>query len=222
MVKTKETLIVAVLIALAFLFTTEAFQDDDADLVPLEEDLIWAGHPFSVSSDGDTTFTDSGYELIGHGNNFKDDALATSTLKDINMNQKIKVKVTADISGTHVSGDWSEIVTYIKFGKERYGVALFGNRDRTCPLSARLKGECTTEGVKVRDTFSWTWFTIENDGVNIIFEDSSGRTFILNESTDTEHKFPSGDDEWYIGINSHVLGVGTTRLDIQKIEVVYG
>lgn len=209
--------VVVMIVVIAF-FAKDKYYFDDVDLIKKQGKTTWVGHEFEIASSGNVTFTEKGYEVFGKSN--FDDSLVTSRLLDVNLNQLIKVTIIADITGVYVSGDWSEITSYIRYGENsKYGFALFGSRDHVCPLSYRMQGLCTTEEANVRDEFNFTWFSIENDGKDIIFEDSSGRSFSMNENTDTEHKFPDRNVEWNLGINSHVKGEGSTSLKIKEIIV---
>lgn len=54
------------------------------------------------------------------------------------------------------------------------------------------------------------------------FEDSSGRKFVLDENSPTSHKLSElrPDDEWRLRINSHVNGMGYTKLEIKEIQIM--
>ena len=90
----------------------------------------------------------------------------------------------------------------------KYGFALIGTEDNIAVGN-------------VRDTFKADWFSVENAGDRIIFEDSSGRKIVGDENSPTEHKLSklNQNDEWRLRINSHVNGVGDTKLEIKEIQV---
>jgi len=149
--------------------------------------------------------------------------LATSKLLDINLNQKIKVKVFANMTGEYISGDWSEFAIYVtekedSFSDNKAGIALIGSRDHVAQFSG--------ENENVRDSFNFEWFSVENTGETVIFEDSSGRSFSEDKDTDkpSSEKVFGGLDpnkEWVIRINSHVKGKGHTSIIFNKINIEY-
>jgi len=217
-----KVIVVLILVITILIFIAPSyFYFDDIDPVLRKGDVEWAGHNFRIASSGNVIFTDSGYEVTGNSNS--DDGLVTSKLTDINLNQKIKIKITADMTGEYVNGEWSEFAIYIASAEDRFfdnkaGIALMGSRDNVAQSDAPNAGE------NVRNTFSFTWFTVENTGNEIIFEDSNGR--IIREGRET-HKGSSQNvfdlnpnEEWNLRINSHVKGKGSTKLFIRKIEVL--
>ena len=189
--------------------------------------VTWAGHNFEVAqlrspdykSDGSVEWTSNGF--IAH-----DYSMPRTKLLDVNMNQKIKVKVIANMEGrldSDVSDckpdrckefdyPFSEFALYFVDSKDsheiKYGFALIGTEDNIAVGN-------------VRDTFKADWFSVENAGDRIIFEDSSGRKIVGDENSPTEHKLSklNQNDEWRLRINSHVNGVGYTKLEIKEIQV---
>ena len=190
--------------------------------------VSWAGHNFEVSqlrdvnykSDGKIEWTDNGF--LAH-----DYSMPRSKLLDVNMNQKIKIKVTANMEGKLESDvpkcttdacffdhsyPFAEFGVYFVDNKDdgeiRFGIALIGTRDRIALGNARNK-------------FKFDWFSVENTGKEIIFEDSSGRKFALDKNTRTNHTLSelNQGDEWRLRINSHVNGKGYTKLEIKEIQV---
>jgi hypothetical protein len=211
-------LIVVLVIASVF-FVPKYFYFDDIDLVKKHGIREWVGHSFAVASDGNVEFTDDGFKVIGRG--IKDDGLVTTKLVDINMNQNIKVRVVADLEGKYQSGEWSEFAIYLahnddSFFDDKIGIALMGSRDNVAQSSAPRAGE------NVRDEFSFSWFSVENTGKEIIFEDSNGRVIIddLQDRRNSRIYEELDDSEmWNLRINSHVKGVGETSLKIREIIV---
>lgn len=191
--------------------------------------VTWAGHEFEVAklkspyykSDGTVEWIDNGF--IAH-----DFSMPRSKLLDVNMNQKRKIKVIANMEGRLDSNvpdcaseaclneheyPFSEFAIYFVDSRDdyeiKYGIALLGTRDRIATGHTR-------------DEFKFGWFTVENTGKEIIFEDSSGRKFVFDENTPTEHKLSdlNQSDEWRLRINSHVNGMGYTKLEISEIQVL--
>lgn len=188
----------------------------------------WGGYNFEVAqlrsqdykSDGMVEWTDNGF--LAH-----DYSMPRSKLLDVNMNQKIKIKVIANMEGRldSVVPDckddacrneneypFAEFAIYFVDSRDtyeiKYGIALLGTSDRI--------GAGHT-----RDEFKFSWFTVENTGKEIIFEDSSGRKIITDENSPTEHKLSElqPNDEWNLRINSHVNGKGYTKLEIKDIQI---
>ncbi len=188
----------------------------------------WVGHSFEVAklrspyykSDGMVEWIDNGF--IAH-----DFSMPRSKLLNVNMNQKIKIKVIANMEGKLESDvpyckdssclneheyPFAEFATYFVDSRDgyeiKYGIALFGTRDRIATGHTR-------------NEFKFDWFSIENTGKEIIFEDSSGRRFVLDENSPTRQKLSilNKDDEWRLRINSHVNGKGYTKLEIKEIQV---
>lgn len=190
--------------------------------------VTWAGHNFEVAklkspyykSDGIVEWIDNGF--LAH-----DYSMPRSKILDVNMNQKIKIKVIANMEGKldSVVPDckddacfneheypFAEFAIYFVDSRDdyeiKYGIALFGTRDRISTGHTR-------------NQFKSEWFAVENTGKEIIFEDSSGRRFVLDENSPTEHKLSilNKDDEWRLRINSHVNGMGYTKLEIKEIQI---
>lgn len=191
--------------------------------------VTWAGHNFEVGqlrsadykSDGMVEWTDNGF--IAH-----DYSMPRSKLLDVNMNQKIKIKVIGNFEGElkspvpscasescffESSYPFSEFAIYFVDSRDtyeiKYGIALLGTNDRIAAGN-------------VRNKFKFDWFSVENTGREIIFADSSGRKIVTDENSPTEHKLSSlnQDDEWRLRINSHVNGKGYSKLAISEIQIV--
>lgn len=189
--------------------------------------VIWAGHNFEVAklnspyykSDGVVEWTSNGF--IAH-----DYSMPRSKILDVNMNQKIKIKVIGNFEGKLESDvpdctsedclfensyPFAEFAIYFVDSRDsyeiKYGIALIGTRDRIAIGHARSE-------------FKFDWFTVENTGKEIIFEDSSGRKLVLDESSQTHQQLNvlNPKDEWSLRINSHVNGKGYTKLEIKEIQ----
>ena len=199
--------------------------------------VTWAGHLFEIarlstlqydtSGNKDIKFTENGFAAPSF-------SLPRSKLLDVNMNQKIKIKVIGNFEGQLENMDtvnkdcnekinwhgakcltteeyhFSEICIYLVDSKEtKYGVRCLGTRDSI------------TRG-NIREHFNFDWFTLENTGQGIIFNDSSGFKLDLTNDTQTEHKLTDLDknDEWRLRINSHVNGIGYSKLEISEIQIM--
>lgn len=189
----------------------------------------WAEHDFEIAqlqssyykSDGKVEWTENGF--LAH-----DYSMPRSKILDVNMNQKRKIKVIANMEGKLESDvpdckddaclneheyPFAEFAIYFVDSRDdyeiKYGIALFGTRDRINTGHAR-------------DEFKFDWFSVENTGKEIIFEDSSGRKFILDENSPTRQKLSvlNQGDEWRLKINSHVNGKGYTKLEISEIQII--
>lgn len=190
--------------------------------------VTWAGYNFEVAklkspyykSDGKVEWTNNGFIA-------RDFSMPRSKLLDVNMNQKIKIKVIANMEGKLESDvsdckddacfneheyPFAEFATYFVDSRDsyeiKYGIALVGTRDRIAAGHARSE-------------FKLDWFTVENTGKEIIFEDSSGRKIVTDENSPTEQKLSilDRDDKWRLRINSHVNGMGYTKLEIKEIQI---
>jgi hypothetical protein len=191
--------------------------------------VTWAGFDFEISQFRDINYkSDGNIEWIENGFIAHDYSLPQSKLLNVNMNQKIKIKVIANMEGSLESDvpdcttescffkheyPFAEFAIYFvdsrDHGEIRYGIALIGTRDRIAAGHAR-------------DEFKFDWFSVENTGKQIIFEDSSGRRLVFDENSNTYHNLSdlNQDDEWRLRINSHVNGKGYTKLEIKEIQVV--
>lgn len=205
----------------------QIFTGDSQDFDNLHQ-VSWAGHKFEVAklkspyykSDGMIEWTDNGF--IAH-----DYSMPRSKMLDVNMNQKIKIKVIGNFEGklesdvpdctsedclNEHSYPFAEFATYFVDSRDsyeiKYGIALIGTRDRIAAGHAR-------------NTFKLEWFTVENTGKEIVFEDNLGRKIITDENSPTEHKLSelNRDDEWRLRINSHVNGKGFTKMEIKEIQI---
>lgn len=190
--------------------------------------VSWAGHNFEVAklrspyykSDGMIEWIDNGF--IAH-----DYSMPRSKMLDVNMNQKIKIKVIGNFEGKLESDvpdcasenclsehdyPFAEFAIYFVDSRDsyeiKYGIALIGTRDRITAGHARSE-------------FKFDWFSVENTGKEIIFEDNLGRKLVFDKNTPSEHKLSdlNQDDEWKLRINSHVNGIGYTKLTISEVEI---
>ncbi|MBI4010049.1 MAG: hypothetical protein HY361_02545 [Candidatus Aenigmarchaeota archaeon] len=201
------------------------------------KEVTWAGHPFEIgklstfqyptSGNAGIQFTDKGFYAPSY-------SLPRSKLLDVNMNQKIKVKVTGNFEGqlynmstvnagcgkninyygakclTTEAYHFSEICIYLVDSKEtKYGIRCLGTRHNL------IQGN-------IREHFKFDWFTVENTGKGVIVEDSSGIKLDFIDDMTTEHSISSLDknDKWRLRINSHVNGEGWSRVEINDIEIV--
>lgn len=199
--------------------------------------VTWAGHLFEIGKLSTSQYDNSGNDGIqftDNGFSAPSFSLPRSKLLDVNMNKKIKIKVSGNFEGkldnidtvnkdcgeetnwygakclTTEAYHFSEICIYLVDSKEaKYGIRCLGTRDSI------IKGN-------IRETFKFKWFTVENTGKGIIFEDSSGFKLDLTQDLTTEHKLSSLDknDEWRLRINSHVNGVGYSKLEISEIKIL--
>ncbi|MBI3412745.1 MAG: hypothetical protein HY051_01525 [Candidatus Aenigmarchaeota archaeon] len=201
------------------------------------KEVTWAGHPFEIgklstlqyptSGNAGIQFTDKGFYASSY-------SLPRSKLLDVDMNQKIKIKVTGNFEGqlynmstvnagcgeninyygakclTTEAYHFSEICIYLVDSRgTKYGIRCLGTRHNI------MQGN-------TREHFKFDWFIVENTGKGIIFEDSSGVKLDLTNDTKTAHSILSLDktDTWRLRINSHVNGEGWSRLEINEIEIV--
>ena len=200
--------------------------------------VMWAGHSFEVAyldtsqyqttGNKDITFTNSGWYAPSY-------SLPRSKLLDVNLNRKVKVKITANFEGEMKStnegctGDcittekyhYSEIATYM--------VDESGNRQGMRVLSARQN---IAQG-NVKDNYQFTELTVESTDDEIIVTDSTGYTLSFDRefnyvTSGGERELNTGgnygklnqDQKWFLSINCHVNGEGNCKLDIKEIQVI--
>lgn len=187
--------------------------------------VTWVGHRFEVGELKDPNYDSSGtVELLADGFRGGSHSLPRTKLLDLNLNQPMTLKVTADISGELESPNPDCVTTLCRTGRRyrfaevalylidregaRFGVALLGTRDHIRAGNGRSE-------------FKFTEFTIENTGQAIIFTDSSGRRIVSDAISETEHRLSDlkTDGEWRLGINSHTNGEGYTEVRIKAIEI---
>jgi hypothetical protein len=166
-------------------------------------------------------------------------AMPRTRLLDVNLNQKIKVKIKADFEGglddsiansnegcegwciTTEQYHFSELGIYaIDEDGNKQGLRMFGTR------------RSIAEGNSSKD-FAFTELTIENTGDEIIVTDNTGHKVLL--TADLNYATGAGgekiyvgadygemnqDQNWFLGINSHANGEGYTKLKIKEIQVI--
>lgn len=203
-------------------------------------EVTWAGHLFEVGqlrtsqykSDGTVEFTDDGFEAESY-------AMPRTKLLDINLNQKIKVKIKADFEGgldDSISNSNKECVGFC-ITTEQYHFTEFGiyaidedgNKQGLRVFGTRQN---ITEGNSRKD-FAFSELTIENTGERIIVTDNTG--FKVSFTKDLNYAAGEGgkdiyvgadygemdqNQKWVLGINSHVNGEGYTKLKIKEIQVI--
>lgn len=201
------------------------------------EQVTWAGHRFEravlntnqykTSGNKAVTFTDSGWHAPSY-------SMPRSRMLDVNLNQKVRVKVTGTFEGESTSSNenctgrcittekyhFSEFAIYV--GDEsgnRQGVMNLGTRDNV------IRGNS-------RRTYTFTSLTVENTGNEIMLTDSNG--FTLSYTPDFKYVTAHGTKEenrgghygtlnknqkWFLGINCHVNTDGYCKLHITDIRV---
>lgn len=210
--------------------------------------VTWAGHKFEVgklstqqyetSGNDSIQFTDSGWYAPSF-------SMPRSKLLDINLNEKVKLKITADFEGSLknmdiVNKDCGENINWYgakcktteAYHFSEFGIYIIdedGNRQGIRILGTRQN----IEQGNSREKYKFTEFTIENTGEEIKFVDSTGFKFsyskdlkyITTEAGTEENK--SGDygivnpnQKWILGINCHVNGEGFCQLNIEEIQVL--
>lgn len=198
-------------------------------------DVTWAGYVFEVGqlrtsqykSDGAVEFTNDGFKAGSY-------SMPRTKLLDVNLNQKIKVKIIADFEGRIDSSNedclgfcitteqyhFSEFAIYaIDEDGNKQGMRVLGTRHNVVQGNSRKE-------------FAFTELTVENTGDEIIVTDSTGYKISytkdfryimsgagkeLNEGGDYGKLNQS--QKWVLGINSHVNGEGFSRLRIKEIQV---
>jgi len=211
----KKSIIIVIasaVIVILVLFVLTKVEFDDIDPVLKRGNLEWAGYMFEIASSGDVVFDDSGFRVENDGKGILT-SLATSRLTEINLNQRVRVTVVADMHGKYVSGDWSEFAIYIRDSRTKAGIALMGSRDNV-------------KDGNVREDYSFDWFSIENLGNKIIFTDSNGRVIIEDKDTDkpSSNNVFTGlnqNEDWNLGIHCDVDGVGFCDINIKQITAEY-
>ena len=210
--------------------------------------VTWAGHKFEIgklsteqyetSGNDSIQFTDSGWYAPSF-------SMPRSKLLDVNLNEKVKLKITADFEGQLKNMDtvnkdcgeninwygakcktteayhFSEFAIYIiDEDGDRQGIRVLGTRQNI-------------EQGNTREKYKFSEFTIENTGEEIKFTDSTGFKFsyskdlkyITTEAGTEENKggvygTVNLDQKWILGINCHVNGEGDCRLGVKEIQIV--
>lgn len=203
-------------------------------------EVTWAGHVFEVGqlrtpqykSDGVVEFTGDGFKAGSY-------SMPRTKLLDVNLNQKIKVKIKADFEGRlddSIANSNEDCLGFC-ITTERYHfseIAIYaidedGNKQGLRVLGTRLN---ITRGNSRKD-FAFTELTIENTGERIIVTDNTGFKVSLTKDLNyaigedgkdiyvgADYGEMNQDQKWVLGINSHVNGEGFSRLKIKEIQVV--
>lgn len=203
-------------------------------------EVTWAGHVFKVGqlrtsqykSDGAVEFTSDGFKAGSY-------SMPRTTLLDINLNQKTKIKIKADFEGRldDSMANSNEDCLGWCITSERYHFSEFaiyaidedGNKQGLRALGTRhniVRGNS-------RKDFAFTELTIENTGERIIVTDNTG--FKVSYTKDLNYLIDEGgkdiyigadygemnqNQKWFLGINSHVNGEGYTKLKIKEIQII--
>lgn len=204
-------------------------------------EVTWAGHVFEVEqlrtsqykSDGTVEFTNDGFRAGSY-------SMPRTKLLDVNLNQKIKVKIKADFEGRLDSSAANSNENCVGFciTTERYHFSEFGIYlldESTGKMGMRVLGtrHNTVRG-NSRKEFKFTELTVENTGDEVILTDSSGNKLIYSKDfayvTGEAGKGPntgtgnygklSPNEKWVLGINSHINGEGYSKLKIKEIQVI--
>lgn len=203
------------------------------------QQVTWAGHAFETGvlstsqykTDGnkDVKFTDTGFYAPSY-------SLPRSRLLDVNLNQKAKVKITADFEGEIKSmneGCTGYCITTERYHFSEFGVYMIdesGNRQGMRVLGTRHN---IIQGNN-KDKYNFTELTVENTGSEIIVTDSTGYkisysrdfNYVATEAGREENrgKYTYGllnqDQKWFLGINCHVNGEGYCKLEVKEIQVI--
>lgn len=198
---------------------------------------IWAGHEFEVAyldtsqyqttGNKDIQFTNNGWYAPGY-------SLPRSMLLDVDLNRKVKVKITANFEGEIKSAN--EDCTGYCITTERYHFSEFGiytidesgNKQGMRVLGTRhniIQGNS-------KEKYNFTELIFENTGDKIIVTDSTG-TKVLYSSDFNYVASEAGwgpnrggdygtlnqDQKWMLGINCHVNGDGYCKLEIKEIQI---
>ena len=202
------------------------------------QQFTWAGHNFETGvlstsqykTDGnkDVEFTDNGFYAPSY-------SLPRSKLLDVNMNQKIKVRISGTFEGKMESPNTDctgYCITTEKYHFSEFGIYMIdesGNRQGMRVLGTRhniIQGN-------TRNEYNFTELTVEKTGEEIIVTDSTGFKISYSKdfnyvTTDAGKELNRGgdygklnqDQKWFLGINCHVNGEGNCRLNITEIQVI--
>lgn len=207
------------------------------------QQVIWAGHQFErgyldtlqyqTTGNKDVKFNSSGWYAPSY-------SMPRSKILDINLNQKVKVKIIADFEGEMKSTNedcTGFCMTTEKYHFSEFGIYMIdedGNRMGMRVLGTRLN---VVRGNDKKE-YQFRGLTIENTGQEIILTDSTGfeirysKDFYYVETLDggrEENKgrytySPSGslnqNQKWILGINCHVNGEGDCKLGVKEIQIV--
>ena len=203
-------------------------------------EVTWAGHVFEAGqlrtsqykSDGAVEFTSDGFRAGSY-------SMPRTKLLDVNLNQKIKVKIKADFEGRldDSTANSNEDCLGFCITSERYHFSEFaiyavdedGNRQGLRVLGTRHN---VVRGNSRKD-FAFTELTIENTGERITATDNTG--FKVSYTKDLNYLIDEGgkniyvgadygemnqNQKWVLGINSHVNGEGYAKLKIKEIQII--
>lgn len=198
----------------------------------------WAGHEFEVAYLDNYQYKHSGnrnIKFIENGWYAPSYSLPRSKLLDVNLNQKIKIKIKADFEGEMKSTNENCINNCILTGDYQFiesGIYMIdesGNKQGMRLLGTR---ENIVQG-NIRDKYHFTELTIENTGDEIIVTDDTG--FKISYSRDFKsvstgsgkeqntgggyYKTLNPNQKWVLGINCHVNAEGYCKLKVNEIIV---
>lgn len=185
----------------------------------------WAGHSFETADLRSIQYRSGGpIEWTGNGFVAGGSTMPRTKLLDVDFNQKIKVIIIANMEGELNSDNshckipsciidseynFVELPVYLMDNDEtKYGLRVLGTRHNIIQGNTRNK-------------FKFTWFSVENTGKSIIFEDSGGTRLTSDEIIVSSSK-PSDlnpNDPWRLRINADVNGDGYAKLEIKEIRV---
>jgi len=197
----------------------------------------WVGHEFEVAyldtlqykttGNKEIKFSDNGWYAPSY-------SMPRSKLLDVNLNQKIKVKIKANFEGELKSQDPS--CTGFCMTTERYHFSEFSiyMADESDNKQS-MKGFSTRGNIilgNIRNEYKFSELIVENTGEEIIITDNTG--FKLSYSKDFNYvtteagkELNKGGDygklnsnqKWMLVINCHVNGEGYCKLEIKEIVV---
>ena len=196
-----------------------------------------AGHEFELAylntqqykttGNKDIAFTKSGWYAPSY-------SMPRSKLLDVNLNQKIKLKITADFEGEMKSSnvDCTEYcITTERYHFSEFGIYIIdedGNRQGIRVLGTRHN---IAQG-NSREKYKFTQLIVENTGEEIVITDSTGYTLAYSKdfkyiTTEAGKELNRGgdygklnpDQKLMLGINCHVNGEGYCKLTIKEIQI---
>lgn len=197
----------------------------------------WAGHEFQVgylntlqyqtTGNKDIKFTSNGWYAPSY-------SLPRSTLLDVDISQKVKLKITADFEGEMKSTNTDctgYCITTESYHFSEFGIYIVdesGNRQGMRVLGTRHN---IVQGNN-KEKYHFTGLTLENTGDEIIVTDSTGYTFSYSRdlkyiTTSAGRELNTGgsygkvnlDQKWMLGINCHVNGEGYCKLNVKEIQI---
>ena len=202
-----------------------------------KQKVSWAGHLFEIgyldtlqyqtTGNKAIKFTDSGWYAPSY-------SLPRSKLLDVNLNQKVKVKIVADFGGEMKSTNvdcTGYCITTEKYHFSEFGIYMIdesGNRQGMRVLGTRHNIEQGNN----KNKYNFSGLTVENTGDEVTVTDSTG--YKLSYSSDFNYVTGEAgrelnrggdygkvnpDQKWMLGINCHVNGEGYCKLDIKEIEI---